>query len=54
MAKNLPVKQEMWVQSLCKGGRLEREMATCKIPWAVEPEGVESMGVTKSGISLTN
>ena len=50
MAKNLPVKQEMWVQSLGKEDPLEKEMAThwsilaWKIPWTEEPGGVESMG----------
>ena len=43
MAKNLPVKQEMWVQSLGKEDPLEKEIAThwsilaWKIPWTEEP-----------------
>ena len=50
MGKNLPVKQEMWVQSLGKEDPLEKEMAThwsilaWKIPWTEKPGGVESMG----------
>ena len=42
--------QEMWVQSLGQEDPLEKEMATYfsilawKIPWAVEPGGIQSMG----------
>ena len=43
MAKNLPVKKEVWVQSLGKEDPLEKEMTThwsilpWKIPWTEEP-----------------
>ena len=41
--------QEMWVSSLGQEYTLEKEMATYssilawRIPWAVEPDGLESM-----------
>ena len=43
MAKNLPAKQETWVQSLGQEDPLEKEVAThsstlaWKIPWMEEP-----------------
>ena len=49
-AKNLPVMQELQVQSLCQEDSLEKEMATrCsilawEIPWPEEPGGIQSMG----------
>ena len=45
MVKNLPVKQETWVQSLGQEDPLEKEMAahSCilawKIPWTEQPGG---------------
>ena len=49
VVKNLPSKQEMWVQSLVWKDPLEEEMAThssihaWKIPWTEEPGGLQSM-----------
>ena len=49
VVKNLPSKQEMWVQSLVWEDPLEEEMAThssihaWKIPWTEEPDGLQSM-----------
>ena len=46
MVKNLPVKQEMWVRSLCQEDPPEKEMATHssilvgRIPWTEEPGGL--------------
>ena len=48
--KNLPVMQEMWVQSLGWEDPLEKEMAThsstltWEIPWTEEPGGYSSQG----------
>ena len=48
--KNLPAKQETWVQSLGREDPLEKEMAThssivaWRIPWTEEPGGLQSMG----------
>ena len=50
MVKNLPAKQETWVQSLGQEDPLEKEMTTyCsilawEIPWTEEPVGLQSMG----------
>ena len=51
MVKNLPAMQETWVQSLGQEDPLEKwGMAThsstlvCRIPWVVEPGGLQSMG----------
>ena len=50
MVKNLPAGQETQVQSLDWEDPLEKEMAThysilaWKIPWTVEPGGLQSMG----------
>ena len=44
--KNLPAKQETWVQSPSQEDPLEKEMAThssilaWEIPWAEEPRGL--------------
>ena len=52
--KNLPVIQEMWILSLGQEDPLEKEMAThssvlaCKIPWAEESSGLQSMVSQKS------
>ena len=54
VVKNLPSMQEMWDRSLGKEDPLEKGMATYSsilawnIPWTEKPEGVQSMGVTKS------
>ena len=48
--KNLPVKQETWVQSQGREDPLEEGIAThsrilaCRIPWAEEPDGLQSWG----------
>ena len=50
MIKNLPVKQETWVQSLGWADPLEEGMATqstilaWKNPWTEKPGGLQSMG----------
>ena len=54
MVKNLPAKQEMWVQSLGWEDPLEKEMAThssilaWENPWSEETGGLQSMGLQKS------
>ena len=54
VVKNLPVMQEMWVQSLGQEDPLEKEMATLstvlawEIPWTEEAAGLQSMGSQKS------
>ena len=51
MVKNLPAKQEIWVQSLAQEDPLEKEMAThssvlaWEIPWTEGPGGLQSMGL---------
>ena len=46
MVKNLPVRQETWVQSLGQENSLEKEMAThysilaWETPWTEEPGGL--------------
>ena len=60
MVKNLPAKQETWVQSLCQEDPLEKEMAThsCirawKSPWTEEPGGLQSIGSQESDTVLIN
>ena len=50
VVKNLPAKQETWVQSLSQEDHLEKEMATqsrilaWKIRWTEQPGGLQSMG----------
>ena len=50
LVKNPPLMQEMWVQSLVKSGRSQKEMAihssilAWEIPWTEEPGGLQSMG----------
>jgi len=50
MVKHLPAMRETWVQSLCQGDPLEKEMVThssalaWKIPWTEEPGKLQSMG----------
>ena len=52
--KNLPVMQEMQVQSLGQEDPLEKKMAThssilaWEIPWTGEPDGLQFMGLQKS------
>ena len=52
--KNLPIMRETWVQSLGWEDPLEKGMAThssilaWRIPWTVEPGGLESMVLQKS------
>ena len=50
MVKNLPAKQERWVQSLVREDPLEKKMSThCSIlpvnPMVKEPGGLQSMGL---------
>ena len=53
MVKNMPVKQETWVQSLGQEDNLEKEMGThssflaCRIPWTEEPGRLQSMGLQR-------
>ena len=55
VVKNLPAKQEIWVQSLGLEDPQEKEMAThsgilaWELPWTEDPGGLWSMGVSKSG-----
>ena len=56
MVKNLPVRQETWVQSLGWEDPLEEGMAThfsilaWRIPWKEEPGGLLSLGLQRSHI----
>ena len=58
MVKNLPIKQEMQVQSLGQEDLLEKEMTThsrflaWKIPWTEEPGRVQSMRLQRVGYNL--
>ena len=53
--KNMPAMQETWVRSLGQEDPLEKEMATgssilaWKIPWTVEPGGLQSTGSQRVG-----
>ena len=53
--KNLPAMQETWVQSLGQEDPLEKRMAThssilaWRIPWTVEPGGLQSLGLQRVG-----
>ena len=53
VVKNLPARQEVWVQSLCVEDHLEKEMSThssilaWEIPWTEEPGELQSMGSKK-------
>ena len=53
MGKNLPAKQETWVQSLSHKECLEKEVAihssvlAWKIPWTGEPSGLQSVGLQR-------
>ena len=52
--------QETWVQALGQEDPLEKGMAThssilaWEIPWTEEPDGLQSMGLQKSGTRLSN
>ena len=58
LVKNLPPMQETQVQSLGQEDPLEKEMAnhssilSWKIPWTVEPSGLQSMGLQRVGHKL--
>ena len=60
MGKNLPAMQETWVRSLDWEDLLEKGMAShssifaCKKPMMGEPDGLQSMGVTKSQTRLSD
>ena len=60
VVKNLPAKQEMWVQSLGCEDPLEKEMAThsstlaWEIPWTEEPGGLQPKGSQKSQTRLSD
>ena len=60
MVKHLPTMQETQIQTLSREDLLEKEMAThssilaWKIPWMVEPERLQSMGLQKSQTRLSN
>ena len=55
MVKNLPAVQETKVRSLGQEDPLEKEMAThssilaWRVPWAEEPDGLQSMGSQRVG-----
>ena len=55
MVKNLPARQESWVQPLVWEDPLEEEMATnssilaWRIPQIVVPGGLQSMGLQRVG-----
>ena len=59
MVKNLPARQETWVQSLGQEDSLEKGMITCssilawRIPWTKEAGGLQSMGL-QSDTTVTN
>ena len=51
VVKNLPAKQETWVQSLGQESALQKEMTAHSsiLAWATEaPGGLQSMGLQKS------
>ena len=60
LVKNLPAKQETWVESLDREDPLEKEMAAhfstlaWKIPWMVEPGRLQSMGSQRVGPSSSS
>ena len=60
MVKNLPAKQEMWVQSLGQEDLLDKEMATqssilaWEIPRTEEPSGLQSMELQRVGHDLVS
>ena len=58
--ENLPAMQVTRVQSLGWKDPQEKGMAThssilaCEIPWTEDPSGLQSMGVTKSQLRLSD
>ena len=60
MVKNLPAKQEMWVQSLGQEDLLDKEMATqssilaWEIPRTEEPSGLQSTELQRVGHDLVS
>ena len=54
VVKNLPAKQETWIQSLGREDHLEKEMAThssilaWEIPWTEDTSRLQSMGSQKN------
>ena len=60
MVKNRPAMQETQIQSLGWEDSLEKGMATHssvlarRIPWTEEPGGLESVGVEKSQLRLSD
>ena len=60
MVKDLPVMQETWVQSLGQRDPLEKGMAThssiltWKIPQTEEPDMLQSMGLQRVEIRLSD
>ena len=60
MVKNLPTRQEAWVQPLGWEDLLEKGMATnfsiltWRIPWTEEPGGLQSMGSQRIGHDWAN
>ena len=60
MVKNLPAKQEIWIQSLGWEDPLEKEMTTpssilaWRITWTEEPDQLQSKGSQKSWTQLSN
>ena len=60
MVKNLPARQETWVQSLGQETTLEKKMATHsrilarEILWTKEPGRLQSMGLSKSQTQLSD
>ena len=57
MAKNLPIRQETWVQSPGQEDPLKKGMATqssvlaWRTPWTEGPEGLQSMGQKESDVT---
>ena len=61
MVKNLPAKQETWIQSVGRADPLREEMVACsnilawRIPWTEEPGGVlQSMRPQKGWTQLSD
>ena len=60
LVKNLPAMQETWLRSLGGEDPLRKGMANLsrilawRIPWAEEPGGLQSLGVTMSWTQLSD
>ena len=60
MVKNLPAVEETWVQFLGqedpleKGKAIHSSILAREIPWTEKPDGLQSMGVTKSWTQLSD